>query len=528
MVDDLTRRIQSKFNLSGGSAPELDQDLKEVTTSSLEAYRFYAEGINLHNRYKEEEAVPLFEKAVEIDPDFAMALAKLSIIHGNLNDPKKREEYGRRALEHVNRLTARERYYIEGLYYSDKPLEVGRANQAYRKALELYPDHSSARHNLALNYLLLGRYDEAVEHYEELRRRGMTFPSTYGQLAAIYGARAQLEKGREVLDDFIRRYPDNAQIHRALGNYLVNAGRPDEALIAYQKAASLEPGNPALQQALWQVAVLKEEWREADATAQKLLASSEPFRRWQGAVDLAKVRLYQGRSKEALELLRRAAGAYPEPSRQTADAYLDAARVLLERGDFVRALEEANLASRDGKEDWGEWWAHLPAALAQAKLGRWQEAGQRAAQFKRLVDSLDAPSWKVDYQQLVGELALLRGDAGQAVTELRSAEALLTPEGWAAPFSSRQVPLWFSLGSAYLEAGQEEEALERFRRVAQTTGAHVHHPIPYVRSFYFLGRIHEKRGEKEKAREHYQRFLKYWRDGDLDRERVIEALDKTS
>ena len=51
-------------------------------------------------------------------------------------------------------------------------------------------------------------------------------------------------------------------------------------------------------------------------------------------------------------------------------------------------------------------------------------------------------------------------------------------------------------------------------------------PIPYVRSFYFLGKIHENRGEMEKAREYYQRFYEYWKDGDFDRERVEEARSK--
>ena len=54
----------------------------------------------------------------------------------------------------------------------------------------------------------------------------------------------------------------------------------------------------------------------------------------------------------------------------------------------------------------------------------------------------------------------------------------------------------------------------------------LHGPIPYVRSFYFLGKIHENRGDMEKAREYYGRFYEYWKDGDLDRERVEEAKGK--
>ena len=67
------------------------------------------------------------------------------------------------------------------------------------------------------------------------------------------------------------------------------------------------------------------------------------------------------------------------------------------------------------------------------------------------------------------------------------------------------------------------EAARWFERITESTTEHISWPILYVRRFYFLGRIHENRGEMEKAREHYQRFVDFWRDGDLDRERVEEA-----
>ncbi len=66
------------------------------------------------------------------------------------------------------------------------------------------------------------------------------------------------------------------------------------------------------------------------------------------------------------------------------------------------------------------------------------------------------------------------------------------------------------------------------RRVAESTNEHVGWPIPYVRSFYYLGKIHESRGEMEKARESYRRFYEFWKDGDLNREKVEEARGRTT
>jgi tetratricopeptide (TPR) repeat protein len=121
-VDDLTRRIKVRFDVARpdvaaklvpsvrlspatDSATLLDRDLKDVTTSSIEAYRLYAEAIELHERFREREAIPLLERAVESDPDFALALAKLSMIHSNLGHLVLAQEYGKRAVDHAERLS---------------------------------------------------------------------------------------------------------------------------------------------------------------------------------------------------------------------------------------------------------------------------------------------------------------------------------------------------------------------------------------------------------------------------------------
>ena len=97
-VDDLTRRVKAILDIPRRRSDQgllvspasnttarsaFDRDLIDVTTTSIEAYRYYAEGINLHERGREEDAIPLLEKAVEIDPSFAMALGKLAVVQGN-------------------------------------------------------------------------------------------------------------------------------------------------------------------------------------------------------------------------------------------------------------------------------------------------------------------------------------------------------------------------------------------------------------------------------------------------------------
>jgi serine/threonine protein kinase/tetratricopeptide (TPR) repeat protein len=526
MVDDLTRRVRTRFDVPADADGELDRGLEDVTTSSLEAYRYYAEGINLHQRFQQEEAIALFEKALEVDPGFAMALAKLSVIHNNLGHGRRSDDYGRRALEHVDRLSARERHYIEGLHYSRRRATFGRAIAAYRKTLELYPDHTSARNNLALLYQDFEKYEEAIEEGESLIRAKFEFAGIYNIVSLSHGARGDLAKGHQVVQEFVERYPENWAGHANLGWHLLKWGKLDESKAAYLKADSMRPENWRNLSGFWAIHALQEDWSGAAGVAKRMASSSDPYMKSLGANALAVNALYRGRSREALAALP-AGEDFGEPDPIRAQSNSLSAYVLWETGRPAEALEQARIARRDGQGDIAEWEGLFVAALAQATLGRWSEAETTAEELRQIAESLPTEKVKRRYHHLLGDLALVRGDATRAIEELERARALLPQRGfWSFAGLPEHAPIWFSLGSAHLLAGRDEEAAGYFRRVLESTTERVDWPIPYVRSFYFLGGIHEKRGETEKAQEYYRRFVELWNDGDLDRERVEEAKSK--
>ena len=368
MVDELTRRIKARLmphaagtsltqllrQPGGEPTPALDVGVKDITTGSIEAYRHYAEGIDLHQRLKEREAIPRLEKAVEVDPSFAMALAKLSIIYGNLNRPRESDEYAKRALDLGDRLTTRERLYIEGVYYSRRarPEMIARAMAAYRKAVELFPDYEGARQNLALLAVALGQDDEAIAQFEELRRLGGTFPGTFNGLAAAYVRQGNFARGYEVYQDFLRRFPDSATGYSNLGSLLVAWGKLDEALQAFSKAAAVGGTQPTLY-GQFAVALLQERWADADAFAQKTAALAEPYGKLVGWVSRAQIPLYQGRSREALRLLDQGGRSLEPP--WTAVGSIFVGQLWLKRGEPARAMAAAERGRREAKGDPFEW-----------------------------------------------------------------------------------------------------------------------------------------------------------------------------
>lgn len=114
MVDELTRKIKARFKLTAEDiASDIDKDVGKITTSSPEAYQFYREAIKLSERGENQKAIPFFEKAISIDPAFAIAYLHMAISFYNLglfNEEKKNLE---KAFSLRDRVTDRERYLSE-------------------------------------------------------------------------------------------------------------------------------------------------------------------------------------------------------------------------------------------------------------------------------------------------------------------------------------------------------------------------------------------------------------------------------
>ncbi|HUE84524.1 MAG TPA: FlgO family outer membrane protein, partial [Vicinamibacterales bacterium] len=335
IVDDLARRVRANFDrlrsdaagatalLTAPGVPPaegLDRGLGDVTTSSIEAYRLYAEGINLHERYREAEAAALFEKAIAIDPTFAMAYAKLAVVHSNLGRQDLRDKYAALALEHADRLTPRERYYIEGFYYSNRPATVERSVEAYRKCIELDPGHQACRHNLALRLMVFGHLQEAAGHYEELVRRGATNPTSYSNLASCYVGMGDVSRAIATVEAYSTRNPENGAGHGNVAEVLIAAGRYDEALPRLARAELLDATDPGVAAARATAQLLRDDWSAAREIADRLYRSDDPARRFDGAMFHSVAAGYEGRCAPAMEWTQRAIEAFETPGNQTAIA----------------------------------------------------------------------------------------------------------------------------------------------------------------------------------------------------------------
>ncbi|MCK4819779.1 protein kinase, partial [bacterium] len=231
MVDELTRRIKESFQLTEEQiAGDIDRHVGEITTGSPEALKYFSEGSKHYRKGENRKAVDLLERAVEIDPEFAMAYRNLAGAYSNLGYPTKWREFNKKALELINRVSDRERLRIQGDFYRRSRKTYDQAFTALNKLLELYPDDWIGNNSLGSIYLNLEEWDKAAERYEVNVKNRVEAMHSYVNLALTYRYRGMHDKAQEVLEFYLTNISDNARIHRALAANYIYQGKYDLAL----------------------------------------------------------------------------------------------------------------------------------------------------------------------------------------------------------------------------------------------------------------------------------------------------------
>jgi tetratricopeptide (TPR) repeat protein len=329
-----------------------------------------------------------------------------------------------------------------------------------------------------------------------------------------------------LVDGFMKSHPDSAAGLRAVGLTAIATGRYGDARQALDRAQTLSAADFGIPTLAIEAEILQEDWAAARATTTAMLASPDVASHWFGNLFRSFIEGYAGRCAEATSAADRATAAMP-PGELTAGSRSVAANMLAECGDPPAALRAMRPALAEAKgssvelETLGEW------AITAEAARQPQQADDALGQLAALGTSIaQAPTTRL-LNYVRGRVAIGRHDFVSAISDLSAAQAALSPRGQITG-PTGHVGIWFALGQAYLGAGRPKDAEPWFRKVADSTFEHVGDPVEFVRSFFYLGQIHEQLGDQPAAREAYRRFLGYWRDGSIARDEVAQATRKVA
>lgn len=385
--------------------------------SNLEAAHQYSIGMEQQAAGKMEEALQSFSSAVQLDPNFARAHAAMAAVAGNLGQTQNAEKYAKLAMEHVDRMTERERYFVRGMYY------MNAAN--WQKCVEEYGD-------------LVKQY--SADQFGE------------NNLAICYARLHNMPKAMEEGKKALQLAPKDAAARLNSSLYSCYATAFDGCEQEAEKVFELNPNYEEAFLALAYAQTGKNQLSKATETYQKLEKVS-PWGSSLAASGMANLALYEGRFREAAETLEK--GAAVDISAKKPDATADKFAMLsyaqLLRGDKTSAAAAADKALANSHSVK----IQFLAARAFVEAGQTAKARKLAA---TLASELGAEPQA--YAKLIsGEIALKDHDARPALQLFSGANDLL--DTWIGRFD---------LGRAYLDAGAFAEADSEFDRCIRRRG----------------------------------------------------------
>ncbi len=248
VVDELTAKIKHELEFSSEQvAADVDRNVENITTSSPEALKYYSAGWNHRFRGNNIEAIRLMEKAIEIDPQFALAYRVLGTLYTSVGKPYLSNEYRIKAYELRDRVSDRERLLLEVLHLTSSESTRGRAIEAAKEFLEFYPDSDHPNNLLGAICWDTGKWKESLGYHESAFRIS-AHSVTWANLITACQASGYNKRAEKIYKDYQTIYSNNfrnAHLWMPEYHYLL-MGEYDIAKSEAQKIFLIDPSFPSL------------------------------------------------------------------------------------------------------------------------------------------------------------------------------------------------------------------------------------------------------------------------------------------
>ena len=470
-LDLAASSLRGKLGESIGSVQKFATPLEAATTSSLEALQAFSLGQAEHQKFDDLAAIPHLKRAIELDPNFAMALATLGVACNNEGDTRSAVGYIQRAFDVRDRASEREKFYISSHYYDTARKDLEKGIEIYEQWKQTYPRDTVPRDNLALAYESLGQQEKAVANASEAVRLDPKDRFAYQNLASGYEFLGRYDEAKAVAEQAISQKVEPWTIHLTL--YDLAFIRGDEATMRQEvERAQTQPQLPV-------VLLLQGQSECAQGRIKKARES------YSSTVSAAKAHNFMEFAAEAMgaEATCDSEVGFPKEARQTITAAL--------------ALSD-NKVSRS------------EAAYVFARVGE-------SAQSQKLVGEI-TKEWPFD--TLLHKVWLPLAQAISDIQRHQPAQAIARLES-AAPYELGGPPdgalYWpiYIRGEAFLEARDGAKAAAEYQKILDHRGIAPISPL-YFLAHLGLGRAYALQGDTAKAKLAYQDFFALWKDADPD------------
>jgi serine/threonine protein kinase/tetratricopeptide (TPR) repeat protein len=541
-VDTLVKKIKAAMNIPEQLIDEsIYKMVGEVYTKNPQALQNYIEAVRLDQNYDYDNVIKVCEKAIDIDPEFAMAYVMLSKAYGNQGDYFKRYQYLTKAYQLKDKLPERDRLVVEGSLYAAKERTIPKAVDILKRAVERYPDDFQARYLLAylLNWvdrdLQIKEWENLIYGQNQTKSR-----KAWGFLVGNYCDKGDYARARESYEAMVKANPPvGAWDHVSLGCLYMLEKNFEAALPEFEKAVAAAPDDAGIRTELAVYHTLKDDVKKSRGILDGLRRVSQDPSSLDG--DFISLDLVEGKLRDVLHLVEesekkdKAAESLPlwmnGVFQWRGNLYLQTGRPSRALDEFRKALEVIKKEEARIQDVGFSNLAHsrrtcmIWQVCALCDSGNISEAEALYREFERLV-----PDHQKKFREqkclcynseiVEGKIALAKKDYPEAIRKLESGWQQMVREDTNASDHAYFLDI---LADAYQLGGRLDRAAETYGRIQELLSGRWNWGAVYTRSYYRLGKVYEQLGKKAEAGESYRKFLNLWKDADPGLPEVPDA-----
>ena len=467
--------LRKRLGESLSSIQKYDVPIEQATTSSLDALKAFAMANEERAKGKPTEALALYQRAVQLDPNFAVAYARIAVHYINQQQLETGKEWIKKAYDLRERVSERERLYITEKYYGYVTGEFEKAIETLQTWTRLYPDDYIPRNNLALSYGFSGRHEESLKEALEAVRLSPNMVSGRENLMKTFIALGRFDEAQQAARELQRINPESPGAH--FSNYLFAFFRRDQA--AMDREAAWAKGKP----------------EEAE-----MLSA------------LAFTAMYFGKLKQSEELRKRSVDMLKSQKRNE-----NASNELLALASSFLLVQKCDQAKESARAALAQFRSQLGLPTAAMIYAVCDDVSKAQS---LLDESLAANPKNTIISVIVSPMlnAAIEKNRGNTAEALRLLESIRGHDY--GRFTG--VGANFMRAHLYLEQRRGNEAATEFQRIIDRPGIDPFSPA-HALAHLGLARAATLNGDTAGARKSYQDFFALWKDADPDLPVLVQA-----
>ncbi len=535
-IDELSREITQSMGIREQKVGLSSAKLADITTTSMEAYDTYLKGSEAQNKHYNEEAREFLEKAVALDPDFALAHLRLGQIYTRLGDIKARNHAFEKAMVLSEKASEKEKLTIE-MYYAGY---IERDSEKYLRLLlqlsEKYPKEKGIHQSLGQYYQSRDRV-KALEEFNKVLELDPNYKWAYNQIAYIYIDTREYEKAIENFKKYAAVAPGEANPHDSMGEAYFQMGRIEEAISKYREALAIRPDFYTSLRSIPYLYALKEDYAEAMSRLDTLIDIAQaPGEKREAYLCKGFYHYWLGSLEKCLENFLRSEELAKEVGDEVGIAVVNSVRTWIyldrERFDLSQKFNNTWLdvytKNYPQSEKYYKAYHSFVTGSIEVKKGEIDSTKKRLAEIESLFPDFSPyqKDWATYYMDLLrAEMYLIEGSPEKCITVL---EKISPPRAPGLEYAENMIyynmpVLKDTLPRAYKQMGDLDKAISAYERLIVYDPESENRFLIHPKYYYRLAKLYEERGWPGKAIEHYEKFLDLWKDSDPGTAEVGDA-----